>query len=37
MLHKVLNMPEYDRIMPYGRVLNIPGQPFTGFLINIWF
>ena len=29
-LYKVLNMPEYDWTMPYGRVLNIPGQRFTG-------
>ena len=32
-LRKVLNMPEYDWIMPYGSVLDIPGQPFTGFQI----
>ena len=30
-LHKVSNMPEYGWIMPYGRVLNMPGQRFTGF------
>ena len=24
-LHKALNMPEYDWIMPYGKVLNMPG------------
>ena len=30
-LHKVLIMTEYGRIMPYGRVLNMPGQDFTGF------
>ena len=30
-MHKVLNMPEYGWIMPYGRVLNMPGQRFTGF------
>ena len=26
--HKVLNMPEYGRIMSYGRALNMPGQRF---------
>ena len=30
-LRKVLNMPKYGWIMPYGRVLIIPGQLFTGF------
>ena len=30
-LHKVLNMPEYGWIMPHDRVLNMPGQRFTGF------
>ena len=30
-LRKVLNIPEYGWIMPYGRVLNKPGQRFTGF------
>ena len=29
-LHKVLNMPEYDWIIPQGRALNMPGQPFMG-------
>ena len=24
-------MPEYGWIIPYGRVLNMPGQRFTGF------
>ena len=30
-LQKVLNMPEYDWIMPYGKVLNMTGQRFTSF------
>ena len=30
-LRKVLNMPEDDLIMPYDRVLNMPGQRLTGF------
>ena len=30
-LHKVLKIPEFGWIMPYGRVLNMPGQRFTGF------
>ena len=30
-LHKVLNMPQYGWIMPYGGVLNMPGQRITGF------
>ena len=30
-LHKVLIMPECGWIMPYGRVLNMPGQQFLGF------
>ena len=29
--HKLLNMSEYGWIMPYGRVLNMGGQRFTGF------
>ena len=29
-LHKVLNMPKYGWIMPYGSILNMPGQRFTG-------
>ena len=29
--HKVLNMLEYGWITPYGRILNMPGQRFTGF------
>ena len=29
-LHKVLNMPEYDWML-YGSVLNMPGQLFIGF------
>ena len=28
-LRKVLNMPGYGWIVPYGRVLNMPGQRFT--------
>ena len=30
-LHKILNMPEYGWAMPYGRVLNMPGQRFRQF------
>ena len=30
-LHKALNMPEYGSIMPYGRILNMSAQRFTGF------
>ena len=30
-LHKVLNMSEDSWMMPCGRVLNMPGQSFTGF------
>ena len=30
-LHKVLNMTECDRLMPYGRVPNMPVRGFTGF------
>ena len=30
-LHEVLNIPEYGRIMPYGKVLIMPGQRFTAF------
>ena len=30
-LHRVLSMTEYGQIIPYGRVLNIPGRRFTGF------
>ena len=30
-LRKVVNMPEYGYIMSYCRVLNTPGQRFTGF------
>ena len=30
-LHKVLHMPEYGWVMSYGKVLNMPGQRFTGF------
>ena len=33
--HKVLNMPEYGRIMSYGRALNMPGQCFIGFQISL--
>ena len=29
MLHKVLNMPEYGGMMPYGSVLNMFGQRLT--------
>ena len=29
--NRVLNMPKYGSMMPYGRVLNTPGQRFTGF------
>ena len=28
-LRKVLNMPEYGKMMPYGIVLNMSGQRFT--------
>ena len=28
-LHKILNIPEYGLILPYGRVLNMPGHRFT--------
>ena len=27
-------MPEYGCIMPHGRVLNMPGQRFTGFEVS---
>ena len=30
-LYKVVNVSEYGSIMHHGRVLNMPGQPFTGF------
>ena len=30
-LHKVVNMPEYGWIIPYGRVLNMLGQYLTEF------
>ena len=30
-LQKVLNMPEYGWIIPYGEVLDTPGQFLTGF------
>ena len=30
-LHKVLNIPEHGSKMPHGKVLNMPGQFFTGF------
>ena len=30
-LHKALNIAEYGWIIPYGRVLNMPGPRFTGF------
>ena len=30
-LRKVQNMPEYGWIIRYGRILNMPGQRFTGF------
>ena len=33
--HNVLNMPEYGRIMSYGRALNMPGQCFIGFQISL--
>ena len=36
-LHKVLNMPEYDWKMSYGRVLNMLGQCFTRFKIILWY
>ena len=34
---KVLNMSKYGWVMPYGRILNIPDQRFTGFEISLRF
>ena len=31
---KILNMPEFDWIMSYGRVLNMSSKTFTGFWIG---
>ena len=36
-MQKVLNMPEYGWIIPYGRLLNLPSERFTGFQIRLWF
>ena len=33
-LHKVLDMPEYGWIMPYGRVLNMPGPRWQCFKLT---
>ena len=33
-LHKVLNVPEYDWVITYGRVLNMPAQRFTVPVFN---
>ena len=36
-LHKILNMPEYGWMMPYGRVLSMSGQRLTGLSISLRF